>query len=375
MNKYITKVFRKLKLGDTLYPCLGVFCGMDKPAMTTAEAVRLLNDIQPDDGESCIRKDVPETGTCDADVDIIIPCYNSEKYLHECIRSVLDQQTQYRWRIIAIDDGSADSTADILDSYAEDNKIVVVHQENRGFSGARNAGLRYVQAKYIYFLDSDDVLLPGAIEALVSCAEETTADLVEGAFSVLDLSGKTVSEEKHKDGQIMPDGDWLGFPCGKLFKRHVFEKIEFPVGYWYEDSIIAHIVFPMLEANKGIAWGTSAMTFGYRSNPEGISRSGRTSPKSIDALWVHLHLYEDRKQLGLRDTQSYYDYILKMLVLTYHRTENQSETAKQAIFVVWKDFLARNFSDFNSNNKSLKELEKAVRAGDYGRYCLFCALH
>ena len=89
-------------------------------------------------------------------VSVIIPVYNVEKYLEECIDSVLNQTCQ-NIEIILVDDGSTDSSGQICDKYAENNKhICVIHQKNGGLSDARNAGFLRAGGEYVYFLDSDD---------------------------------------------------------------------------------------------------------------------------------------------------------------------------------------------------------------------------
>lgn len=111
-------------------------------------------------------------------VSIIIPIYNVEKYLRQCVDSVLCQ-TYFDLEIILVDDGSPDGCGPICDEYAEkDTRIKVIHKENGGLSDARNAGLEIAKGEYIYFLDSDDYIKKDAIKRLVSRIEEEKADLI-----------------------------------------------------------------------------------------------------------------------------------------------------------------------------------------------------
>lgn len=111
-------------------------------------------------------------------ISVIIPVYNVEKYLHECVDSVL-RQTYKNLEIILVDDGSTDSSGKICDEYAEkDNRIIVIHKKNEGPSKTRNAGLERATGKYIYFLDSDDYIENNALELLFNIAESNQADLV-----------------------------------------------------------------------------------------------------------------------------------------------------------------------------------------------------
>ena len=97
---------------------------------------------------------------------IIVPVYNVEKYIAKCIESIL-QQSFSDFELILVDDGSPDNCGEICDKYAEkDNRISVIHKENGGLSSARNCGLKQVHGQYVMFVDSDDWLLPDALEEI-----------------------------------------------------------------------------------------------------------------------------------------------------------------------------------------------------------------
>lgn len=111
-------------------------------------------------------------------VSVVIPIYNVEKYLCECVDSVL-RQTYTELEIILVDDGSPDKCGEICDEYAQiDGRITVIHKPNGGLSDARNAGMRIASGKYIYFIDSDDYILDDTIEKLVSSAEKSETDIL-----------------------------------------------------------------------------------------------------------------------------------------------------------------------------------------------------
>ena len=111
-------------------------------------------------------------------ISVIIPVYNTEKYLKQCVESVLGQSYQ-SFEMILIDDGSTDFSGKICDEYSnQDKRIQVIHKSNGGQSSARNKGLDLAKGKYIYFLDSDDYLFDTLLEKLVNTAEENNADVV-----------------------------------------------------------------------------------------------------------------------------------------------------------------------------------------------------
>jgi glycosyltransferase involved in cell wall biosynthesis len=133
--------------------------------------------------------------TSDVSVSVVIPVYNSRKYLSVCLESVTKQS--YRpLEIILINDGSTDGSGELCDAYAgQDKRIKVIHVANRGPAAARNAGLERATGEYLMFLDSDDCLTNGAIELLVERNREQNADLVVGDFNKL---GRTVSASGHQ---------------------------------------------------------------------------------------------------------------------------------------------------------------------------------
>ena len=126
-------------------------------------------------------------------VSIIIPVYNVEKYLSECVNSVLEQ-TYPEIEVLLIDDGSTDSSSEVCDGFAaSDHRIKVIHQLNRGLSGARNVGLKNANGEYVLFVDSDDYLLKkNAIELLVKRAEQTDSDVLNYSYCKLDEKAGTI---------------------------------------------------------------------------------------------------------------------------------------------------------------------------------------
>ena len=110
-------------------------------------------------------------------VSVIIPIYNQEKYLRECLETVLLQNLQ-EIEVICVNDGSTDESLSILKEYAKrDDRIVVVSQENKGVSAARNVGIEIAKGEYISFIDSDDWVAPNFIEKLYETAVKNNADI------------------------------------------------------------------------------------------------------------------------------------------------------------------------------------------------------
>ena len=129
-----------------------------------------------------------------ARIDVIVPVYQAEKTLEACVESVRNQSFG-DWAMILIDDGSSDGSGKLCDELARlDGRIRVVHQPNGGVSAARNRGLGEVQAPWVYFLDSDDLLMPGALELLYRLAADNGADTAAGAVVLTEGDGSQITD-------------------------------------------------------------------------------------------------------------------------------------------------------------------------------------
>ncbi len=111
-------------------------------------------------------------------ISIVVPVYKVEKYLHQCVDSILNQ-TFYDFELILVNDGSPDNSPAICDEYAsKDKRVTVIHQKNGGQTAARNAGLKRARGKYVFFVDSDDWLELNALEIACKSAIDNDADIV-----------------------------------------------------------------------------------------------------------------------------------------------------------------------------------------------------
>ena len=156
-------------------------------------------------------------------ISIVIPVYNVESYLRECLESVVHQTLQ-EIEIICVNDGSYDRSLEILEEYAErDHRITVISRENSGMSGARNIGFEYVKGEYTYFLDADDYIASDAMERLYNTAREENAEIIYfGANSIfensrLEKAHSDFKEYYHRDSKL--SGNFMRGPI--LFYRMI----------------------------------------------------------------------------------------------------------------------------------------------------------
>lgn len=191
-------------------------------------------------------------------ISIIIPIYNRADYLERCITSALTQEG-VSTEIILVDDGSTDNSLSICNSFAANHpNIKVFHQDNGGLSAARNLGLDNATGDYIFFLDSDDCLVPNTLKTLVRDIEACDADYIIGNYERVSTDGKLVSEsllpDSIKNHLFNEDDFWkcaednkLFFlfvtVWGKLFKRTIWENLRFhDVRFSEDEFILPHIV-------------------------------------------------------------------------------------------------------------------------------------
>lgn len=336
--------------------------------ITPEIAVEILDRHSPDSGKSALCSHVwPES---EYDLSIIIPVYNVEKYLKKCLESILNQKTNYRYHIVVVNDGSTDNSENILKCYAGIENVTIIHQENGGFSKARNTGLSAVKGRYIMFVDSDDFLPKEAIDALISAAYQIEADIVQGSYLDTDETGEIFSGGTHfkKSSDVMRNGKLTGMAWGKVYRAHLFQYIHFPEGYWYEDTITTALVTHLA---KNIAT-IPEIVYYYRQNSAGITRNSQGKPKSVDTYWVHRRVMQDRNKLGMVTDCAFYEHLLRMVALSYQRTKSEPKKVKIALMILWKDLLEKERRSAFVLSSQYKNFEKAILECDYNRYRLLC---
>ena len=195
-------------------------------------------------------------------ISVIVPVYRVEQYLDACIESILGQTFQ-DFELILVDDGSPDNCGEICDRYAgQDARIRVVHQENRGLSGARNTGTGLAEGKYITYIDSDDRIGPEYLEVLYNNAVEYRAQVSvcgyclvwehesgqsrngqnkkkgEQDFHTLVYTGRQAAEKIVKENTRAMITAW-----GKLYHRDLKPLLVYPEGKTHEDEFVTYRVF------------------------------------------------------------------------------------------------------------------------------------
>jgi glycosyltransferase involved in cell wall biosynthesis len=272
-------------------------------------------------------------------VSVIVPVYNVEQYLRECLDSILNQTFQ-DMEIICINDGSTDNSKVILDEYAQkDSRIVVINQENKGQGNARNAGLKVASGKYIAFVDSDDWI----DKEMLSSTVPFLADNVDVVIFNVNIFGG-IDEPMKKyfytgfRGKSDLDGSTIyhcpATPWNKIYRKDIIDKYEvlFPEGLLFEDNSF-HWKY-LMHAKK--AYFMSQKFYNYRI------RKGSTmtivklrSARINDHFLVCQEIFEYMKKYDL--TKKYSSFFPKFfkhcITIALSYTSNQKKSLEIANYV------------------------------------------
>ena len=217
-------------------------------------------------------------------VSIIVPVYNVEPYLRQCLDSILSQ-TYTNWEAILVDDGSKDKSGSICNEYAnKDSRVRVVHKENGGVSSARNKGIEEANGKWLYFCDADDTLVPQALDILLKGEKENCQFVMAGynKFSSEgrlkesyrgDIKFKISVDDAIKELYMPTDLSYQGYLWCKLFLSEIVkdyiirfdEKI-----YFNEDRLF---IIQYLCKVKGLIHYTTTPVYNYEERPSGAIES------------------------------------------------------------------------------------------------------
>lgn len=183
----------------------------------------------------------------DIKVSVIIPVYNAEKYIGKCLESIISQSLQ-EIEIICVNDGSKDSSLDILEAFSEKyQKIKIFDQKNTGASFSRNRGLQAAEGKYIFFMDCDDMLLPGALQRMYDLAESNELDML--LFDVMvKYENDKLKEKFNFDKYFTKTSKYNEVKSGKIMFCEMWENAE------YDDCVWSKLVRKSFLEDNGITF-------------------------------------------------------------------------------------------------------------------------
>lgn len=225
-------------------------------------------------------------------ISVIIPVYNQEEYLDQCVHSVLSQTMQPD-EIILVDDGSTDSCPEKCDVYENEYSFIkVIHKKNEGLGKARNTGMMNAESEYIVFLDSDDYIERDMLQILYDASDNGKIDVVKCGYKRTDLSGKVLSVREYENDlafneneiwtEVIPrtlgslpelhDSIEMGVTCALLRRTIIIEnELLFPSEReWISEDLIFNLEYlPKVKSAKIIKYAG----YFYRSNPKSLTVS------------------------------------------------------------------------------------------------------
>lgn len=248
---------------------------------------------------------------------VVIPAYNAEKYLRRCLDSICYQNTNFDYEVIVVNDGSTDSTEDILREYRRIFSIEVISQENHGVSCARNVALKLAKGKYVVFVDADDYILPGYFDFLGEVVSErsyscvflnyyTSTDSTNPVEVVLyDNSLELTREHSIK---LFLLGSFKNSPCNKIFDRNLARKILFPENITVgEDALFLCEAINSSEKN----YISPKAFYVYMQDTGGVTKNSFTLKKLKDMSFV---MTEIGKSVGITCINEYRYMVFEQMV-------------------------------------------------------------
>lgn len=305
------------------------------------------------------------------EISVVIPVYNVEKYLKQCIDSVVNQ-TFKDIEIICIDDGSSDSSLDILNEYAKkDDRFKILTQENKGPSYTRNRGIDTARGKYLYFMDSDDYIEPESLEELYDIAETNSTDCI--IFKMInfdDETGEKYTTEYYEmeflselvGDNVFSHSDIKGeiyliavSPQGKFFNLDFIRNIKFPEDVIFEDNVFFLEV--LLKAERLYFYDKHLCNRRIRSGSLMTSKKNFTDYITVSNMMVDMSkehgVYNDEYKPQL------FEKIIKNSFMRFNEVTGESKVdffnALKKNFLSKKDKLDSDDS-FQSIDSRLKEI-------------------
>lgn len=245
-----------------------------------------------------------------AEVSIIVPVYQVEKYIRQCIESIL-AQTFTDFELILVDDGSDDNSGKICDEYAEkDSRIKVIHQKNCGLSRARNIGMDNASGKYLMFVDSDDYIAPNMAECLYKSITKDNCDIVACNFRYFFEDDEKKDFSTENKAEVLSGSEIFyyrknernyGFwtvACNKIYKAETFKNVRFRCGKYHEDEFWANDIYRM----DIKAASVSDCLYYYRQRQNSI-----TGNKNIQKYLDIIEALDERIYVYLNQEEYYFE--------------------------------------------------------------------
>lgn len=267
------------------------------------------------------------------DLMIVLPVYNVEAYLEQCLESLFSQKTAYSYCIVAVDDGSTDNSREILLRYQKKENLKIILQENKGLSGARNRALVSINGTYTMFVDSDDLLPEDTVDVMLKTAFQYQADVVAGGYEEFSEKGILSRNILTSESQCVTADQIPGYACMKVIRSELLKNFSFPEGFLFEDTVIHRILLPQCERIIAIP----DVVYKYRMHEKSLTHS--CGDRCIDTFWITKYCLEEAKQRGFKFGQEEYIQLLQQCWVNYIRTRYMPQNIQECLFVLTCEML------------------------------------
>lgn len=324
-------------------------------------------------------------------VSVVVPVYNVENYVEECIKSI-QEQTYEKLEIILVDDGSLDKSGEICEKLSrQDERIKVIHKENGGLSDARNVGVRGAKGNYVVFVDSDDLIHPQMIQILYEEMLRTNADITicshKKIYDTRDLDFSFIKEKREVEilsGQECVEKIYSSLSVdmvvawNKLYKKDYLLKFPYPIGKIHEDEFTTYKILMPLNRCLYMAYPL----YFYRQRENSIMQQS-FNLKELDCLDACYERKNYFKEMGAKDlyltslcryqtvlaemilkVQKYYPSEKKLIKELEKRFRNDWKKETKKAEIDWKYKLKYIVFMMNKNwYKNMKEIKRKTNPG------------
>ena len=313
-------------------------------------------------------------------ISVVVPVYNVEKYVEQCIRSIINQ-TYKSLEIIVVDDGSTDKSGKICDDLsAIDSRIKVIHKKNGGLADARNVGIDHANGDLIGFVDSDDYIHPDFYEELYNLMKEKETDIAECQFLRVDVENienvKGIIDDANSniESQVVVEDniDALRHLYGprlqpyikkvvvwnKLYKKSLFNDVRFPVGKLHEDEFTT---YKILYKCKNLV-STNKIMHGYMQTKNSIMRKIIKKQRIDDNLKAYEDAYiyfkeNNNQELEYKVLRRYLENCIELAGKVFKEQSEDKNQKLLGISKIYDDYYNKFIEGIVSNVEDSREYE------------------
>lgn len=216
------------------------------------------------------------------DLQIVVPIYNSDRYLSQCLDSIFNQSTKFRYFVVLVDDGSNDNSRNIAQKYLVNDNCILIEKENGGAASARNKGIEHIYGKYLTFIDSDDIISNKFVDIMLNQLIKKDADIVVTPLKHFSNNMNSFPKNEKVLFSKIESSNLQGYACGYICKSLIFEHLCFPENYWFEDTLNIFTVFTKCKK----AYISNKSLYFYRQNLHGSSSVAKANLQSIETIYL-----------------------------------------------------------------------------------------